>query len=107
MIHLRLDQFERLDHGQRVHADAHVLAVIFEHAERQHDRPMLLDRPADLVRQHEFVAHGYSMLVCRARMASGDTPSMSLSFSTMISNSRNSAPSKTEPMGSTDVCCGP
>ena len=67
------DEFEHLDDGQRVHADRHVLAVIFEHAERQHHRPVLGDRRADLVRQHEFVAHpSYSMLVCRARIASGD-----------------------------------
>ncbi|MGQ0485191.1 MAG: putative bifunctional diguanylate cyclase/phosphodiesterase [Hyphomicrobiales bacterium] len=32
--------------------------MIFEHAERQHHRPALVDRPPDLVRQHRFIAHG-------------------------------------------------
>jgi hypothetical protein len=38
-------------------------------------------------------AAGYSRLVCRARIASGVTATRSRSFSTMISNSTNSAPS--------------
>src|SRR5581483_4886277 len=51
------EDLEDLHDGQRIHADRHMLAVIFEHAERQDNRPPPGDRPPDLMRQHQLVAH--------------------------------------------------
>src|SRR5579885_1773298 len=55
-VHLLFEHFEDFHNGQRIHADGHVLAMIFQHAERQRDRPALRDRSPDLMRQHQFVA---------------------------------------------------
>ena len=56
-VALGFDDLQRAGHRQRVHADRHVLAVIFQHAERQHDGPVRRDGGAYLMRQHHFVAH--------------------------------------------------
>lgn len=55
-IDLLLENFEDFHHGQRIHADGHVLAVVFENAQGKDDRPAPLDRRPDLARQHQFVA---------------------------------------------------
>lgn len=43
--------------AKRVHADRQVLAMIFEDAEGQDDRPVVFNCRPDLVRQHRFIAH--------------------------------------------------
>jgi hypothetical protein len=46
---------EHLGDGERVHARRHMIAVIFEDAERQDHRSIFGDGRSDLVRQHHFV----------------------------------------------------
>ena len=61
-VGLPLQVIEHARHRQRVHAQRQMLAVILQHAERQDDRPVAGDRVSDLVRQHEFIAHGTAPL---------------------------------------------
>ena len=56
-IHLVFKDIQGLDHGERVHANGQVLAMIFKHAQWQHHRPILRNGCSDLVRQHQFKAH--------------------------------------------------
>ena len=49
-VRLLRQQFERLRNRQHVHADRHVLAVIFKYSQRQHHRPVSHNGRPDLMR---------------------------------------------------------
>jgi hypothetical protein len=53
-----------------------MLTVIFEHAHRQHHRPVLFDRLSDLMRQHHFVAHLLTLKLSAAAAMRPAPPSM-------------------------------
>ncbi len=105
MIDLRLDDLQHLDHGQRVHAHRHVLAVIFEHAERQHDRPVLARSPCGSGAAASFrSACGLLHVgVAGAHRWRRFRRASLRSAATIASNSRNIAPSKIDPIGRTEL----
>jgi hypothetical protein len=56
-VHLLFQDVENAGDGERVHPNGHMLPMVLEDAKRKDDRPSGIDRGADLVGQHRFVAH--------------------------------------------------